>query len=144
LQEPTNTTGDIFETEPQVNESLRRLYRLSVYLFAVSILISILAFLLFAPTLKNPGGLFKDIFRSLAGLSIGVSAIYTLVFIVLFPVQTFYYYKFARAIRRQNPVTSQSQIWQYLLMNARISCITFTVNLVYFVVFVYAEWTLFR
>lgn len=146
MQEPTNIQDDLFATGTDESpENLRRLHRLSVYLFVVSVLISILGLVLFLPTLKNIGNVFSEVTFSKAGLQMLVSVVYTVVFIVLFPVQMFYYFKFAKAIRIQNRLSTPNPLSaNYLLMNAKISCVTFTVNLIYFIIFTYTEWSMYR
>jgi uncharacterized membrane protein len=122
---------------------LRRLHSISKYLLIVAILISLLGLVMFLPGIKMIRSWMNNDMSAGVPVHVIVSVIYTFVFIVFFPLQVFYYYKFSQTGRRSYLETDKNEFnksLRFLVSNAWICCITYTLNLLYFLFLVYAEW----
>ena len=76
---------------------------------------------------------------------IWVDRIFALLFHILFPIQVYFYFKFALenkiSTERQND-ESFNQSFRFLFLNARLSVITFLLNLLYVIFETYTNWVL--
>jgi hypothetical protein len=134
LQEPTNTTEDIFATTNEEGVIVRRLHSISRYLFVVSIVTSILAVYLFIPDLALIRSLVEEQPRSKFALQGIASGIYTVCFTILFPVQVYFYWRFVQTTKNmyaEGHKFNSPHALKFLLKNAWVSCITFSLNVVY-------------
>jgi len=114
---------------------VRRLHSLAVYLFTVALVTSMLAVYLFLPNLKFISNLFDEEPGSKLLLQSIASCIYTFSFAALFPVQVYFYLRFAQANRKSYTKltgTDSNSPLRFLVKNAWICCVTFTLNLLYF------------
>lgn len=115
---------------------------------------SVASFLFILSILSTIVGLFNFYLRinyfglelsknSIVKSEIWVSRIYALLFHVLFPIQTYFYFKFAQenkvSIEEQND-ENFNQSFKFLFLNARLSIITFLLSLLYVIFETYINW----
>jgi len=120
---------------------LKRLRGYALYLTIVAFLISISITVYYAPNVKDffntgNGGTAKQELELYAFL------IYAVFFVVLFPLQSYYFYQFSATLKKSISKLNEdgfSQSMRWLVMYAIVCIITYTVNLLQFLVVLYLE-----
>jgi hypothetical protein len=116
---------------------------LAGFLFLLSILTTIVGLFNFYLRIRYFGLDFsKD---SIIKSQVWASRIYGLFFHILFPIQVYFYFRFAQenkeSTEKQNDENFNGS-FKFLFLNAQLSLITFSLNLVYVIFETYTNWIL--